>query len=302
MEIAYKELWDNRPKSTEELIDKYLYMTNHTDKENLSDAFLGLHEAITKFDPNKGIMFEKFAPLYIKGRVTDGVRQEKRLRGNAIISKKMKEKAKADQLYKETGIREHSSTFYIQSIDGKADFGDEDKTLLRSLSVKRSLPHHSLCIKELEDFEYKVYTLVTEGHSLLNVSERLGTTEFHVTETVNSIYSKFSGNLENKRIIDPKANRKSGKNWIDFDKLEDFFVSDVFDCLSERDKKIITLIVQGYTFAKICKIFNMTPSGIGAVYKRCMDSLTDENERNKIINSHRRRIANGTKEESLASC
>ncbi|GBF11627.1 FliA/WhiG family RNA polymerase sigma factor [Tepidibacillus infernus] len=87
---AYEELVEHYMRLVEQIVNKMKKSLSNqvTFDELKSHGVIGLLDALTKFDPHRGLQFETYASLRIRGAILDGIRE------NDWIPRSIREKAK----------------------------------------------------------------------------------------------------------------------------------------------------------------------------------------------------------------
>lgn len=139
-----QDLWDQWMKSkdsktADKLIQNYMYLVNfhvnriasnlpsNVNKDDLkSFAYMGLFDAINKFDPHRELKFDTYGSFRIRGSIIDGLRKEDWLPRS--LREKTKQIEAATEELKQTYHREPTSEEIAIKLEITAD---EVETLIR---------------------------------------------------------------------------------------------------------------------------------------------------------------------------
>jgi len=205
--------WKNQhdKDAANELIKNYLYLVNFhverisshlpsgVDKDDLkSFGFLGLYDAMKKFDPDRDLKFDTYASFRIRGAIMDGLRKEDWLPRS--IRDKTKQVEQATNFLEQTYQRPPSSSEIakkvkmtskeveeviqaslfanILSIEEKQKGGKYDS----SEEIGYMLPNEHAVLPEKEILKKEINEELVEGIKTLNEKEQLVISLFYHDE------------------------------------------------------------------------------------------------------------------------
>lgn len=232
-DLVWKKWIEERDHdSCEELIRMYLPLVDYhvqriavglpknVNKEDLkSHAFMGLYDALEKFDHSRELKFDTYASFRIRGAIIDGLRQEDWLpRSLRERSKKVeatvekleqvlgryvtaKEVAEQLQLSEEEVLQVMNESFVanLLSIDEKTTDSDRDETFKSTLMDKRALTpeeeivkknNHEDLVKMIENLNDKEQLVISlfyfDELTLTEIGQIMGLS----TSRISQIHSK----------------------------------------------------------------------------------------------------------------
>ncbi len=195
----------------------------------LSFGVFGLIDAVDRFDPSKGFVFQTFAIPRIRGAILDELRKcdwysrtgrEKVQKLNKAMEKILQNEGKFDDnlIRSEMGvsteeyyeIQELASRGYITSLDDptplddgevslESTIADEHENAADRMVYESDLQEVSEALKSLPDREQKMLTLYYyNGLTLKEIGKVLGVSESRVSQIHGKALSMLKATLKNK--------------------------------------------------------------------------------------------------------
>lgn len=206
-------LWELYEAARKKLILFYLpvvdglarYIARSTGRANWEDlrqdGAIGLMNAITRFDPSRGVPFEAFARLYIRGAIFDSPeitramtrRQEeiyrKMRRAEDALTKALQRNPTIDEIAEKTRLttEQIQNALAARGVAYAEDFLDGDDDLSSSGQFELPRPDSLILIEEALDHLAETEQAIVRLHYLEDMShekiaETLGIIPFEVTE------------------------------------------------------------------------------------------------------------------------
>lgn len=261
-----ERLWQDRPNSLPDLEKAYLHFIDKFHDEDKTDAFLGLREAVSAFDPSKnGISsFRAYAFRIMKGRVLDGKRSDGQI-SHYSIAKARKNAIQREYEYKTTGVvtTEKECTLKYLSVDEETIGPSGDGvTLLNQIYASPEEIEMSSLINDMPQEHQTICGLVLNGDSYEGIQHKTGLTYEQIAYILVDIQCFLSKEKIDNRIMSqyrnrsfaliksilPKSTSSIQKNR---DKANELMKLKIFNSFSKKEQDIIYAISAGISLTDI---------------------------------------------------
>jgi RNA polymerase sigma factor for flagellar operon FliA len=202
------------------------HFPRHTDREELAQAAtLGLVEAAHRFDPERGVPFERWAALRIRGAILDSVRAvdfaPRTLRAAMRVADAARQELEAElhrtptaferadrmgvSLRELTSLEGRAHRALVISLDAGTDRTDDEPRSLASTIVDPHQPNPLSLLEDLERSSYVSDALMSlperqrdvvvsyflDGEASSSIAARLGVTESRVSQMRSEALGKL---------------------------------------------------------------------------------------------------------------